>query len=115
MPINFLQNIKASDPLTLNPIANQDVRCFDLVTEHILGAYSFACRGLRCNQPLFNDGWPCLIFMAWESEASFLTENGASRKVHFAWVCCGAITNTYWAIPDALDYFMFIRFQPRSF
>ncbi len=115
MPINFLQNIKASDPLTLNPIADQDVRCFDLVTEHILGAYIFSCRGLRSNQPLFNDGCPSLIFMPRKSDAVLLKEKGETRKVNFAWVCCGVITNTYWEIPDDLEYIMVIRFQPSSF
>lgn len=115
MPINFLQNIKVSDSLKLNPIADQGVQRFDLVTEHIRDAYIFSCSGLRGNQPLFNDGCPSLIFMPQKSDVVLLTEKGETRKVNFAWICCGVIKNTYWEIPNDLEYILVIRFQPSSF
>ncbi|KKX49786.1 helix-turn-helix domain-containing protein [Sphingobacterium sp. IITKGP-BTPF85] len=83
--------------------------------KHILGAYLFPCKDLESNQPLFNDGFPSLIFMPRSSDDVILKEKGKIIRLQSAWVCCGVIQDTQWEIPDGLEYIMVLRFNPASF
>ncbi|MGO3267310.1 MAG: helix-turn-helix domain-containing protein [Sphingobacteriaceae bacterium] len=113
MPINFLKKIKltaASKSTTELSVVFRQLR-----TEHVSGVYVFPCKELKSNQPLFNDGLPSLIFMPRKSDVVHLEENGELKKFNAAWVCCGEIQNTYWEVPQGLDYIVVLRFNPSSF
>lgn len=86
-----------------------------LKTEHVFGAYVFPCKDLKSNQPLFNDGLPSLIFMPRKSDTVHLKEKEKMVKFSSAWVCCGVIKNTYWEVPEGLEYILVLRFKPSSF
>lgn len=115
MPINFLKKIKVTATSESKSITTQDVAFRQLRNEHVSGVYIFSCKELKSNQPLFNDGLPSLIFMPRKSDVVQLEENGKKVKLNAAWVCCGEIRNTYWEVPDELEYILVLRFKPSSF
>ncbi|MBB1644559.1 AraC family transcriptional regulator [Sphingobacterium sp. UME9] len=115
MPIKFLKNIKLDTSARSKSSNGKEVLYKSFVNKHILGAYLFPCKDLESNQPLFNDGFPSLIFMPRSSDDVVLKKKGETIKLKSAWVCCGIIQDTHWEIPDGLEYIMVIRFNPASF
>lgn len=114
MPINFLQNIKSLS-LTSGSIGTHNIVCGGLKSEHIAGAYIFTCKNLNSSQPLFNDGIPSVILMSRKSDKVILKGQTEDIVLNSAWMCCGVIKNTHWAIPRELEHILVVRFKPASF
>lgn len=115
MPIKFLKKIKLSSLSYPEDQGRKVVSYKFFSTKHVIGAYVFPCKDLKTNQPLFNDGFPSLIFMPQVSDEVILRKQGEEIKLQSAWVCCGIIQDTYWEVPDGLEYIMVLRFNPSSF
>ena len=115
MPIKLLKNIKLSSSLRPKHEDGSEVLYKRFATKHVLGAYVFPCKDLKSNQPLFNDGFPSLIFMPRATDDVILRKNGRIIQLKSAWVCCGVIQDTQWEVPDGLEYIMVVRFNPASF
>jgi|SRR5690606_27417947 len=115
MPIKLLKNIKLSSSLLSKYEHGNEVLYKRFATKHVVGAYIFPCKDLKANQPLFNDGFPSLIFMPHATDDVILRKKGNIVKLKSAWVCCGVIQDTHWEVPDGLEYIMVVRFNPASF
>lgn len=115
MPIKLLKNIKWNTPGRAKYLKEKGVGYQSSANKHVLGMYLFLCQDLKPNQPLFNDGFPSLIFMPRASDDVTLRKKGELIKLKTAWVCCGVIRDTYWEIPDGLEYIIVLRFNPASF
>ncbi|MBB2952287.1 MULTISPECIES: AraC family transcriptional regulator [unclassified Sphingobacterium] len=115
MPINFFGDIKPSDSIIGESTRYwRDSNLF-FKSECILGAYVFSCKDLEGNQALFNDGLPTLIFMPNKTDIVHIKKADQTIKLNAAWVCCGTIQNTYWQLPQDLEYIIVLRFHPSSF
>lgn len=115
MPITLLTDIKLSGESPFDFSGEIDTDGQDLSVKHIVGAYVFTCKQLEANQPLFNDGFPSIIFMPSLTDEVHLTKGGKSIQLKPVWVCCGVIKETQWNIPESLDPIMVLRFRPSSF
>lgn len=115
MPIKLLKNIKLNSSFRPKYEDGNEVLYTPFATKHVLGAYIFPCKDLKSNQPLFNDGFPSLIFMPRAADDVILRKKGSVIKLKSAWVCCGVIQDTHWEVPDELEYIMVVRFNPASF
>lgn len=115
MPIKLLKNIKLLTSSRSKTLNEKEVFYKSFTNKHILGAYLFPCKDLKSNQPLFNDGFPSLIFMPRATDDVTLRKKGKIIKLKSSWVCCGVIQDTHWEVPDGLEYIMVLRFNPASF
>ena len=80
-----------------------------------MDAYVFPCRDLKLNEPLFNDGFPTIIFMQDRAQEVSLVKEGRLIKLKPVWVCCGVIKDTQWIIPEHLEHILVLRFNPSAF
>lgn len=115
MPIKLLKNIKFFGSSSQDPAIKKDLFYGVSSNKHIVGAYVFPCKELKANQPLFNDGFPSVIFMPSLSDEVHLSKRDKTITLKPVWVCCGVIKDTQWKIPDELEYIMVLRFRPSSF
>lgn len=115
MPINFFGDIKRSDFIIGESVTYLKDSDLFFKSEAILGAYVFSCKDLKGNQALFNDGIPTLIFMPNKTDIVRIKKADQTIKLNAAWVCCGTIANTYWQLPENLEYIIVLRFHPSSF
>lgn len=115
MPINFFGDIKRSDSLIEESAKYLKNSNLFFKSELILGAYVFSCIDLKGNQALFNDGLPSLIFMPNKADLVHIKKGDLTIELNAAWVCCGTIQNTYWELPENLEYIIVLRFHPWSF
>ena len=83
---------------------------------YVTGAYVYNREELKSRQFLFNDGFPTLILMPSQSDTVTLKRKSKHLKtLQPAWVCCGIIKQTYWEIPEDLEYIVVVRFSPPVF
>lgn len=115
MPIKLLKSIKLNSSLFPENEDCNDVLYTSFATRHVIGAYVFHCKDLKSNQPLFNDGFPSLIFMPRVTDDVILRKNGNIIQLKSAWVCCGVIQDTQWEVPDGLAYIIVVRFNQAYF
>jgi len=115
MPIKLLRNIKLNRAASSKSQDGEDVFYQQFSSKHFLGAYVFSCKHLKSNQPLFNDGFPSLIFMPRSTDHVRLRRKKEIVHLKSAWACCGVIQDTHWEIPEGLEYILVLRFNPSSF
>lgn len=116
MPLRLLKSIKLRKtcyPLAMKKKASD---CLQFSERHVTGAYVYQREELKSRQFLFNDGFPTLILMPKVSDTVALKRKSKHLKtLQSAWVCCGIIKQTYWEIPEDLEYMVVIRFSPPVF
>lgn len=112
MPIKFLKNIKLA-----GKNRPDGFRKFvpAVLAHHIEGIYVFPCNDIDQKQLLFNDGRPSLIFMCGRDNRAQLVTDDKRMDLDPVWLCCGILENIYIDILGQLDYFLVIRFKPKSF
>lgn len=115
MPIKLLRNIKLNRFTFSKSQEGKGVLRQQFSGKHVLGAYVFPCKDLKSNQPLFNDGFPSLIFMPRSTDHVRLRRKKEIVHLKSAWACCGVIQDTHWEIPEGLEYILVLRFNPSSF
>jgi len=115
MPISLLTDIKLSGQPCFDFTDEIDAASKISFDRHIMAAYVFPCKDLKLNQPLFNDGFPSVIFMPDMADEVSLVKDGQSIRLKSVWVCCGVIKDTQWIIPEELEYILVLRFNPSIF
>jgi len=116
MPIRLLKSIKLRKSCYPLALKKKTSDCFQFSEKYVTGAYVYKREELKSRQFLFNDGFPTLIFMPSPSDTVTLKRKSKHLKtLQSAWVCCGIIKETYWEIPEDLEYIVVVRFTPTVF
>lgn len=115
MPISLLTDIKLSEQPLLAFTEEIDSIFKNSFAGHIVDAYVFSCKDLKLCQPLFNDGFPTVIFMPNIADEVSLVREGQVIKLKSVWVCCGVIKDTQWLMPEQLENLLVLRFNPSAF
>jgi AraC-like DNA-binding protein len=115
MPITFLKNIKFNDNTHMDWLHHHEVLHGKYPNKDLIDAYVFSCEAIHAHQPIFNDGIPSLILLPRQSDQVLLKKGNSTMQLNAAWICCGVIKDTYWEIPQELEYILVLRFNPASF
>lgn len=116
MPIRLLKSIKLRKSCYPLGMKKKTSDGFQFSEKHVTGAYVYKSEELKSRQFLFNDGFPTLVLMPNDTDTVELKRKSKHLKtLQSAWVCCGIIKETYWEIPEDLEYIVVLRFTPPVF
>lgn len=106
MPIDLFRHIKSSK-------IKEQQQC--ALSTAIHGIYFFQGDEIRTKMLLFNDGYPSIIFSAQANISGRISSKGSSKILGPAWICCGAVKNSYLEFDGVTQDIFVVRMHPSNF